>query len=114
MPVELASGLDRAGGVRAFSTELLSRRLLEKTLRQLGHEVLSTTSGVEAWQVLQSERTKLVIADWMMPQMDGLELVRRIRTEEKDGYIYTILLTSMDDRQDIIDGLTAGADAYVT
>lgn len=94
--------------------ELISRRLLQKTLEEWGHEVLSSENGNEAWDVFQKENVKLVIADWMMPEMDGIELCRAIRTSESSGYVYFILLTGKDKKVDIVNGLDAGADDYVT
>ncbi len=91
----------------------VSRRLLARTVEEMGHEVIAVQDGFEAWTVLQQESIHLVIADWMMPEMDGLELVRRIRATTRDRYIYVILLTSRNERRDVIDGLAAGADDYI-
>ncbi len=91
----------------------VSRRLLARTVEEMGHEVIAVQDGLEAWTVLQQESIHLVIADWMMPEMDGLDLVRRIRATTRDRYIYVILLTSRNEKSDVIDGLAAGADDYI-
>jgi two-component system chemotaxis response regulator CheY len=92
--------------------ELISRRLLAAALRAMGHDVVETSDGREAWEVLQREDIRLVVADWMMADMDGLELVRRIRADCLH-YVYVILLTARADKQDVVVGLDAGADDYI-
>ena len=93
----------------------VTRRLLEASLRKWGYDVLATVNGSEAWEALQGpEAPSLVISDWMMPVMDGLELCRKIRKMEKPGYIYFIVLTSKGMKKEIIEGLEAGADDYLT
>ncbi|MEW5981159.1 MAG: diguanylate cyclase [Acidobacteriota bacterium] len=94
--------------------EPISRRLLHAALTQMGYDVTATADGREAWEVLQREDIGLVVADWMMADVDGLELVRRIRDREADHYVYVILLTSRAEKQDIVRGLEAGADDYIT
>lgn len=94
--------------------ELISRRLLVAALARMGHDVLVAEDGRAAWEILEREDVRLVVADWEMPNMDGLELVRRIRAEANRPYIYVILLTSRGDKQDIVAGMNAGADDYVT
>ena len=94
--------------------EPISRRLLEYTLRRWGYEVTTTTDGNEAWEALQSPAPpSLVISDWMMPGMDGLELCHRIRSQERPGYTYLIILTARGKKEDVIKGLEAGADDYL-
>ncbi|MCX6543929.1 MAG: diguanylate cyclase [Acidobacteria bacterium] len=93
--------------------ELISRRMLAAALGQMGHEVVATSDGQAAWDVLQREEFSLVVADWMMAGTDGLELVRRIRACEFDHYVYFILLTSRAEKQDVVMGLEAGADDYI-
>jgi len=94
--------------------EPVSRRLLEVTLRKWGYEVTATRDGAEAWQILkQPEAPSLVISDWMMPEMDGLELCRRVRGDRKKEYTYVIILTGKGKKEDIVKGLNAGADDYV-
>ncbi len=92
----------------------VSRRLLQQYLQKWGHEVVTASNGAEAWQYFTSGDFRLVISDWMMPEMDGLELVRRIRACQRPGYVYTILLTAKSEKADVIAGMDAGADDFVT
>ncbi len=93
--------------------DYISRQLLQKTLEEWGHEVIAAENGQEAWEIFQKEELKFVIADWMMPVMDGLTLCQKIRSADTSGYVYFLLLTGMDKKEDIIKGLDAGADDYV-
>jgi len=93
----------------------IPRRLLHAALVKAGHEVVSTCDGTEAWQVLQcADAPRLVILDWLMPGMDGVEVCRRVRQRDTAPYSYLILLTSKDRKEDLIAGLEAGADDYLT
>jgi diguanylate cyclase (GGDEF)-like protein len=93
----------------------VSRRLLEVKLVKWGYEVVVTRDGTEAWQALQAEDAPgLAILDWMMPGMDGIEVCRRIRQEDKDLYTYIILLTALQQDEDLVTGMDAGADDYIT
>jgi diguanylate cyclase (GGDEF)-like protein len=87
---------------------------LRRTLEKMGHEVAIAPDGEAAWQLIRHGAAPLLISDWMMPHLDGLELCRRIRTAEGDPYIYIILLTSRDRREDRLEGLRAGADDFLT
>ncbi len=92
----------------------ISRRLLEATLSEWGYDVLVTSDGSEAWETMQQpEAPGLVISDWMMPHMDGLELCRKIRQMDRTGYIYFIILTAKGRKKDVIEGLEAGADDFL-
>jgi len=92
----------------------ISRRLLEATLSGWGYDVLVTSNGSEAWEAIQQpEAPGLVISDWMMPHMDGLELCRKVRQMKRTGYIYFIILTSKGRKEDVIKGLEAGADDFL-
>jgi DNA-binding response OmpR family regulator len=91
-----------------------SRRVLETVLRKQGHEIEAASDGNEAWQLLQApDAPRLVILDWMMPGMDGPELCRRLRGRESQNPVYIILLTALIRKENIIEGLDAGADDYV-
>jgi two-component system chemotaxis response regulator CheY len=94
--------------------EPISRRILENFLREWGYEVISTTDGMEAWEIIRSpDAPSLVISDWMMPKMDGVELCEKIRGMEKAQYTYFILLTTKAEKRDIIKGLESGADDFI-
>jgi two-component system, cell cycle response regulator len=94
--------------------DFTSRTMVAAVLRKDGHEVLEVKNGAEAWQVLQqADAPKLAIIDWMMPEMDGLDLVRRVRSLPTDQPPYLIMLTSKGEKADIIAGLDAGANDYL-
>ena len=93
----------------------ISRRLIEKTLEKWGYTVVSCADGNEAWQILkENDAPRLAILDWMMPGLDGIEVCRRVRQMPDEVYRYLILLTAKAGKEDIIEGLDAGADDYLT
>jgi signal transduction histidine kinase len=92
----------------------VSRRLLQGLLEKWGYQVVSAPDGAEAWRRFQEDEFPLVISDWMMSEMDGPELIRRIRAGHRPGYVYAILLTSLSQKKDIVQGMMAGADDFVT
>ncbi len=94
--------------------DLISRRLLQKMLEEWGHEVIPAENGQEALDIFNQGEIKFVIADWLMPVMDGLTLCRTIRSSQNSGYVYFVLLTGKDKKEDMIEGLRSGADDYVT
>jgi len=94
--------------------ELVSRKKMDLLVRSLGHETLVASDGIEGWDIWKSERPRMVITDWMMPRMDGLELCRRIREAEGSQYIYLIMVTSREDVNDLVMGMDAGADDFIT
>src|SRR5689334_4410473 len=87
---------------------------LVQLLEALGHAVVTAANGVEAWSLLQDRSVQLVLADWMMPWMDGLELCRRIRGLAGRSYIYFILFTGRVGSEDCLEALAAGADDFLT
>jgi len=87
---------------------------LETTLSEAGYDVICAKDGRDALNQLRQDHCRLVISDWLMPGMDGLELCRQIRAGDFGGYVYTILLTSRDTHDDIVAGLSAGADEFLT
>ncbi len=94
--------------------DTVTRKLLEAHLAKWGHEVVVCSDGAQAWQVLCGEDPpKLVVLDWMMPEMDGVTLCSEIRKREKQPYTYVILLTSKSLKEDVVAGLEAGADDYI-
>ena len=89
--------------------------MLGRTLESWGFRVSIVHDGVAAWaRMTEVEPPALVIADWMMPGLDGLEICRRIRAASVASYAYVILLTARTSRQDLVEGLEAGADDYLT
>ncbi|MFQ5636914.1 MAG: PP2C family protein-serine/threonine phosphatase [bacterium] len=93
--------------------DLDSRLLLKHTLENWGHDIIASEDGAEAWQILYREPISFVITDWMMPEMDGLELCRRIRAADFKHYVYIILLTAKNDKKELVAGMEAGADDFV-
>lgn len=95
--------------------DFTSRGMLAAVLRKAGHEPVETVNGLEAWKALQqSDAPRLVILDWMMPEMDGLEVLRRVRAVGSDRPPYILMLTSKTDKAAVIAGLDAGANDYLT
>jgi two-component system NtrC family sensor kinase len=92
----------------------VARRLLERSLARLGHDVTSVADGAAALQAIQSSDFPLVVTDWLMPGLDGPDLVRRIRAQERSGYVYCILLTSLHEKDDLVHGMEAGADDFLS
>jgi diguanylate cyclase (GGDEF)-like protein len=94
--------------------DLISRRLLESVLRKTGYDVQVAPDGESAWKILLSDDApKLVILDWMMPGMDGLQICREIRRRNERLYTYILLLTAKNNPHDLVEGLEAGADDYL-
>ena len=95
--------------------EPLSRRLLQHVLTEHGHEVIVTSDGIQAWEVLQADDAPhLAIVDWMMPGLTGLQLCNLVHQAPDADLKYLILLTAKGDKADIVRGLAAGANDYVT
>lgn len=94
--------------------DFTSRTMLATVLKKIGHEVVETTNRSEAWDAMQKpDAPNLAILDWMMPEMDGIEVCRSIRTMETDRPPYVIMLTTKLEKEDIVAGLEAGADDYL-
>lgn len=87
---------------------------LEYPLKKLGYEVDIALQGAIAWDLIQKEHYRLVISDWMMPGLDGIELCKRIRQLDQPNYTYIILVTSKDSREDLLKALDSGADDLLT
>jgi len=94
--------------------ELVSRKKMDKLVKSLGHETFVATDGKEGWDIWKNERTRMVITDWVMPGMDGLGLCKKIREAEGSQYIYLIMVTSKNEVPDIVTGMDAGADDFIT
>jgi DNA-binding response OmpR family regulator len=92
----------------------ISRKLLRTYLEKWGYQVTQAEDGAVGWSLFQTDDFPLVIADWMMPEMDGVELVRRIRAHERPGFVYCILLTARSHKEDLVEGMDAGADDFLS
>lgn len=91
-----------------------SRLVAKAAVEQSGHECIVAADGNSAWELYQSHRPHVVVTDLVMPGLDGLALCRAIRSAEKDSYTYLVLVTSKGSREDVVAGMKAGADDYVT
>ena len=88
-------------------------KLLSARLGMWGHTVHQAVDGKAAWETIGSMPIDIVVSDWVMPGLDGLELCRRIREDQEASYIYLILISAQDSRADIVRGLESGIDDYL-
>ena len=93
---------------------LATKKLLETLLKKFGHDPVFAGNGREAWELLSKEDFHMVIADWMMPEMDGVTLCKKIRADGSKNFTYIIMLTARSLKNNIIEGLDAGANDYLT
>ncbi len=92
----------------------VSRIVLSRMLQKWGYEVVATVDGRSAFEMLECEESpRIAILDWMMPEMDGLEVCRQVRRLNQADPPYLILLTARDQTEDIVEGLDSGANDYV-
>ena len=91
----------------------VARKILKRTLITEGHEVVSVENGRKAFDLFKERFFPIILTDWMMPEMNGLELCRAVRNYQTSGYVFVIILTSKDSKKDIVTGLNSGADDYV-
>lgn len=92
----------------------VSRKILERTLQKEGFDVTAVENGRIALEVFSRTFFPIVLTDWLMPEMEGPDLCRALREQKPEGYVYIVLLTAKDTKADIISGLKAGADDYLT
>ena len=94
---------------------VVSRHMLEATVKKWGYEPVVACDGHEAWEILQkTDAPQLAILDWVMPVHTGPSVCRLVRQQQKEAYTYMLLLTSKNQREDLIEGMDAGADDYIT
>lgn len=91
----------------------LSRHLLQQMLKNLGYEVTACEDGKAAWEAFTSQEFHLVVSDWLMPNLDGLELCKKIRTSDKSYYSYFILQTSCAEKESLVSAISSGVDDYL-
>ena len=106
---------DRPIRVLAAEDNPIFQSVLRSMLTKWGYDATIARDGLEAWQILRSpDAPRLAILDWMMPGMDGVEVCRHVRSEVHEPYIYLLLLTARTEAQDLVEGMEAGADDYLT
>ncbi len=102
-------------GILVAEDDLVSRRVLERFLVKWGFDVVVASNGSEAWQVLQKDDSpRIAVLDWMMPELEGTEVCEMVRKLADRPYVYILLLSARSQKQDILEGLKAGADDYLT
>ncbi|MGE3268071.1 MAG: response regulator [Chloroflexota bacterium] len=89
------------------------RDLLEIAVASLGHDVRSARDGQEAWEYFQADGADVIISDWLMPRLQGVDLCRRVRGADGVPYVYFVLLTALDSEEHMLQGMQAGADDYL-
>jgi two-component system, cell cycle response regulator len=95
--------------------EVVSRRLLEKALQRMGYDVIAVENGKQALESLSRlDAPRLALLDWVMPELDGPTVCRAVRKRSEQTYVYMMLLTSRDSKEEIVVGLESGADDYLT
>jgi len=95
--------------------EPVAAKLLQRALESFGHEVSLSSNGVDAWATFQQDPVRMIVSDWIMPGLDGLQLCEKIRAQENAPYTYFILLTSQDTRLQNYDlAMEAGVDDFLT
>ena len=92
----------------------VTRLFLKGTLQSEGHDVVEAQNGADAWDLFLAGEFGLLIVDWMMPEMNGLELCRRVRSVERTKYTYVIMLTSRKGKEDYLEGMAAGSEDFVS
>ncbi len=95
--------------------DAMFRKILQSWLENWGYRVTLAGDGARAWEILQQKiPPQLLILDWMMPAINGVELCRKVREQNRSPYQYILLATAKDAKQDLVRGLEAGADDYLT
>jgi two-component system cell cycle response regulator len=112
-------GLEQPGPacdrVLVAEDDAMFRKILRSWLESWGYQVTVAEDGARAWQILQEIRAPhLLILDWIMPNLNGIDLCRMIRKRDNSPYQYILLVTAKDDKQDLVRGLEAGADDYLS
>lgn len=106
--------MDKNFPILVVDDDLISRTIVQKYLTKAGFDVLCASNGNEAMALFNEQFCPIVLTDWMMPEVTGPQLCRMIRETKTDGYVFIILITSRDSKTDIVSGLEAGADDYLT
>lgn len=91
----------------------ITREMLAMTLQAEGYDVVTAENGRQALDILERDHIRMVISDWTMPEMDGIELCRRVRAASSGGYVYFVILTAHSGAEETVAGFEAGADDYI-
>ncbi len=93
--------------------DIISLMTLTARLKSLGHEVYEAEDGEAAWELYRSKEPEVIVTDWMMPKLNGLELCRRIRERKNNRYTYIIMLTSNTGKENFLTGMDSGVDDFL-
>ena len=91
-----------------------SLKVLQVTLEKMGHETVTARTGLDAWNSFDRDPQRVIVSDWMMPELDGLELCQRVRARKQNAYTYFILLTARTGRENYRQAMDAGVDDFLT
>ena len=92
----------------------VSQALVRAVLERAGHKTTLAVNGREAWRTWSQAKHRLIVSDWLMPEMDGLEFCRAVRNVRADAYTYFVLLTSRSGRENFLEAMAAGVDDFMT
>lgn len=100
--------------VLVVEDDLVSRRILETSLEKNGYQVVVAANGLEAWNLFDKEPVRIIVSDWMMPELDGLALCNRIRERPETSYTYFILLTARSGKENYRLAMDSGIDDFLS
>ena len=100
--------------VLVVDDDVINLLAVAETLRLLGYYVLPAATGREALEILERQACRMVLTDWMMPEMNGLELCQAIRERDFGGYVYVLVISSLTDRRDATLAISSGADSFLS
>lgn len=101
--------------ILAVEDDAVARAVLRKALRKLGHDVIEAKDGREAWAIMEAEPVRVIVSDWMMPNLNGLDLCRKLRSRPEAEYVYFVLITANSaDSANRIEAADAGVDDFLS
>ena len=92
----------------------ISRKVAAQAAGRMGHEVVTASGGEEAWRLLEAEDFDVLLTDWIMPVVDGLDLCERVRARTGRPFLYVMLVTQRNKTEDVVTGILAGADDFIS
>src|SRR5436190_188105 len=99
--------------VLVVDDDAVIRAVVSASLKALGHEVSACEGGTQAWGLLKTDHFPIMITDWAMPDMNGIQLTQALRAKPRESYTYVIMLTGHSKREDYLTGIRAGVDAFL-